>query len=280
MTEDNVTIIIPTLATKISSRALKLCVESLKETCDCRIVVAHNGLYGSPVWAEDEQVEVFTLMEQGQCRATNYAVENFVKTEWIMIFNDDMIVPPGWFKKLTNPVDNFNLLVASPNLVEPQKGAPPFIEKFCGGVGGDFDEQCFLEFVALYKEHENYPEGTIEDGLNFPLLMRKDVWDTIGGYDEAYDPWGSNSDSDLQHKIMIAGIIPKRVKGALVYHFSQTSGTFHPDHRDKWEENRRYFTEKWGFERAKSPEIWYRPTIPYDKLKYKPKWKAKYGYPK
>ena len=144
----------------------------------------------------------------------------------------------------------------------------------------DFDKQCFLDFVAGHKEHENRPESTIEDGFNFPVLIRKDVWDTIGGYDESYDPWGSNGDSDLQHKIMIAGIVPKRVKSALVYHFSQTSGTFHPDNAAHVAENHRKFTEKWGFQRESAPGIWYRPTIPYDELKYNPKWKGTYGYPK
>ncbi len=269
MNQEDVTIIVPTLSNELSDRALNLCLDSLGDI-KCDIEIAENG--------------PDTDYPQGQCTAVNRIAKS-VKTEWIFIANNDMIFPPNWFKIFTDTVDNYKLLVASPNLVEPQKGAPPFIEKFCGGIGTvdtepDFDKQCFLDFVEGHKEHENRPENTIEDGFNFPVLIRKDVWDTVGGYDESYDPWGSNSDSDLQHKLMIAGIIPKRVKSALVYHFSQTSGTFHPDHRDKWEENKRYFTGKWGFEREASPGIWYRPTIPYKELKYKPKWKCKYGYSK
>ena len=305
MKPEDVTIVIPSLVPgkhELSHKALNLCLSSIYESFPKGIVrpdviLAFNGLgkvdpnelasatkptigmvrgdfpLSWPRWISEE--------EQGQCLSTNEAVK-LVDTPWVFISNNDMIFPPGWFEKFTDVVDNFGLLVASPNLVEPKKGAPPFIEKFCGGVGTigvdpDFKKECFLEFVEGYKEHENRPmENVIEDGFNLPLIIRKDVWDTIGGYDEVYDPWGSNSDSDLQYKLMLAGITPKRVKSTLVYHFSNTSGTFHPDHQANWNENWEYFKEKWGVERASSPEIWYKPEIDWDNVTYSPDWKGKY----
>ncbi len=293
MIESDVTVIVPTLATKLSKRALGYCLNSLQDMPN--VVIAHNGEDDNTEKATEvhnklvkplleKSMNWFSIGEirgQGQCNAVNHAVRKFSHTKWIMISNDDMVYPEGWFKKFTDVVDNFGLLVASPNLVEPRKGAPPFIEHFCGGVGieeskPDFDKQCFIDFESSYKEHINKPMLRIEDGFNFPLLIRKDVWDTIGGYDTAFDPWGSNGDSDLQHKIMLAGITPKRVRECLVYHFSQTSGTFHPDNQAALHENYRYFEEKWGFQRANSPEIWYKPEIDYGKLKYKPEWEGKY----
>jgi GT2 family glycosyltransferase len=100
----------------------------------------------------------------------------------------------------------------------------------------------------------------------------------IGGYDVNYDPWGSNGDSDLQAKIYLAGAKTWRNRDAIVYHFSQTSGTFHPDHRDHWQKNWDYFIEKWGFPRqGDDQKVWYsQDLIDYEKLKYHPWWEGKY----
>ena len=105
MNQKDVTIIIPTLSNELSDRALNFCLDSLGDT-KCAIEIAENG--------------PDTDYPQGQCAAVNRVAKK-VKTEWIMIFNNDMIAPPGWFKALTDTVDNFKLLVASPNLVEPRK---------------------------------------------------------------------------------------------------------------------------------------------------------------
>lgn len=285
MEESNLTIIIPTLATEFTTRALKFCLMSLYETFDGPYIVTENGgakyKWKNEILSEAWPYKELEFKQQGQCHAVNEAVKQ-AETEWIMVVNDDMIFPPNWFKTFTDVVENFNLLVASPNLVEPKKGAPPFIEKFCGGIGTvsvepDFDKQCFLDFVEGYKEHENRPiENVVEDGFNLPFIVRKDVWDTVGGYDEAYDVWGSCSDTDLQAKIMYAGITPKRVRSCLVYHFSNTSGTFHPRNEASKHENWRYFEKKWGFPSWTNDQgVWYKPEFPKE-IAFKADWKGKY----
>ncbi len=281
MKSKDVTIVIPTLASELSVKALTLCLSSLGETFDGRVLIAINGNESEKEWSF-VGMDTIRMEKQGQCHATNEAAKE-VTTEWMMVWNDDMIPPPGWFKKFTDVVDNFGLLVASPNLVEPKKGAPPFIEKFCGGVGTvgvdpDFDKQCFLDFVENYKEHENRPiENVVENGWNLPFLIRKDVWDTVGGYDENYDPWGSCSDTDLQAKLMYSGITPKRVRSTLIYHFSNTSGTFHPDNEAYKHENWRYFEKKWGFKSWTNDQgVWYKPEFPQE-ITFKADWKEKYA---
>lgn len=267
MKETDVTILIPSLdpdRNELTRRALLYCELSLLETFSGQYKVLYNG--------------EGTDYPQGQCAAVNRGAKE-VTTPWIMILNNDMILPPGWFERLTREVDSHKFLVASPNLVEPRKGAPPFLQKFCGGVGtldgpADFDKQCFMEFAANHQEHINRPDLSVEDGFNMPVLIRTDVFREVGMYDEAYDPWGSNSDSDLQYRLMIAGIVPKRVRNAVVYHFSQTSGTFHPSHRDAWEKNQRYFREKFGVERASSPDIWYKPSL--EGVTYHPGYENRY----
>jgi hypothetical protein len=88
-----------------------------------------------------------------------------------------------------------------------------------------------------------------------------------------YDPWSSNSDSDLEYKCILAGIQPKVLRGVFVYHFGMKSGTFDPDQQVYWQKNWDYFNEKWGFSRVDTPFIQKADVqIDTQKLKHKPKW--------
>ena len=278
--ESEVTIIIPTLATSFTKTALEFCLESLNGF-QGQVIVAVNGGQLIP----DDHIyypitKWFRTEKQGQCHAVNEAAE-LVTTPWMIVMNDDMVVAPNSIERLLWAVDNFGLLVASPNLVEPKKGAPPFIEQFCGGIGTegtkpDFNKEKWLNFAANYKEHPN-PRLSLENGLNLPFMIRKDVWDTIGGYDEAYDPWGSCCDTDIQTRIMLAGITPKRFRGSLFYHFGSTSGTFNADKESFRHTNWRYYESKFGFPSFKNPLVWYKPDIPEYLLKFHPPYRDQYA---
>lgn len=286
--QKDVTIIVPTLSkTAEQAYSLNESLTSLIETCECNIVVIANGVDDEnlPIadYAFDEKpnkVKVIILEDQGQCKAVNAAVAT-TNTPWIMVTNDDMIYPPGWFNRLTvrgwgTCVQDYDddILCISPKLVEPRPGAPTFKEWFCGGAGGDFDKQKFLKYVEDYELQNN----GLATGFNLPFLIRKDLWDLVGGYDVNYDPWSSNSDSDLEYKIKLAGVQPYQQTNCLVYHFSQTSGTFEPRNQGYWGKNWQYFIDKWGFPRT-DEGIWQASfTIPAKEegRKFNPWWENFY----
>ena len=265
----NLTIIIPHLGeTKEQQYALSQCLSSLHETQpDIPIVLATNGTEPKYVPLYWNNISRIHLWEQGQCKAVNAAVAT-TNTEWVMISNDDMIYTNGWLDGLTWMKDYSDCI--SPRLVEPTDGAPTFIKHFCGGAGGDFDKSKLDQFVRDYRLKDGEPRFV--NGFNMPLLIKRELWDLVGGYDINYDPWGSNSDSDLEYKIKLAGVQPLQSKLSLIYHFSQTSGTFNPINHSHWVNNFAYFEQKWGFPRT-DEGIWEATfEIPLDKLKYKPKW--------
>jgi len=272
--KEDVTIIIPSLIKPgRSAIAIKECLESLHESgfpFD-NIIVATNGEFIEPIPGDTPTPHRVHNWRQGQTMAVNAAVAT-INTTWIMVTNDDMVFPPDWFEKLTmglsGGTDEFTI---SPQLIEPTDGAPTFIKYFCGGIGGDWDKQKFMKYAKVHRE-----EG-IRSGFNLPFLMKKEVWDTIGGYDVNYSPFGSNSDSDLQYKLKLAGVQMLQNTMCPVYHFSNTSDTFTPENRPHWEKNWQYFIKKWGFPRT-DDGIWEATfTIPMDKLLFKPSWIGKYG---
>lgn len=263
---NSVTIIIPFFGQQAQEHsALQECLKSLEETVEFPIIISHNGPYACPV------IPSLHIYDQGQCKAVNAAAA-LVNTQWIFVTNDDMIYAPQTLEKLLDTAQRHKLKFVCPNLVEPQQGAPPFLTQPFGGAGGDFNKEAWLEFAS--KHHDD----TLEEGFNLPFLIDRETWQRIGGYDINYDPWGSNGDSDLQAKLILAGLDTFRDRNVIVYHFSQTSGTFEPQNRVYWQKNYDYFTQKWGFERQPSDKVWYsQDIINRYKLIYKPEWMCRLG---
>lgn len=274
-----VSIVIPTLPK--NREYLKLCAESLRDTVDWDIIVVSNGTEASPDYSDIRGIsQHLHTRDQGQCNAVNIGAQKVAEdTDFIMVSNDDMYYAPGWNKNL-----RFNYLCFSPNLVEPTNNAgsaPPFLkldgglnlEEFKPEVVDQFVKHWTTEGVALVTPRET-------TGFNLPFFIRKHVWDDVGGYDVAYDPWGSNSDTDLQTKIELAGIQPMRLRDVLVYHFSNKSGTFDGTHQDAWQKNWEYYTKKWGFNRddEPKPDTWMATNlVNKEKNIYHPIWEGKYG---
>jgi glycosyltransferase involved in cell wall biosynthesis len=278
--ETKVTVIIPTMPHLHDY--LKLCVESLREQCDWDIIVVSNGTNEKPNYRDIHGItQHLHTRQQGQCNAVNIGAQvAHANTDYFFISNDDMYYAPTWKDKL-----KFEHPVFSPNLVEPTDNngsAPPFL-KFDGGFTLDaFNRGGVNGFIEKEIERAESADSK-ETGFNFPLFVRADVWRKIGGYDTKYDPWGSNSDTDLQTLIHYAGIQPMRLNDVLVYHFSNKAGTFdfsHPDRQQKWQQNFDYYTEKWGFNRDTEPtDVWASTgVLPEDesKIKFEAVWKDQY----
>lgn len=254
ITQDQVTIIIPHFNANPETRfSLRQCLESLNETVpEIKKIVAVNGVGFEDDFTllDGEAFEVnnlsFIVLEsQGQCGAVNAAIAT-VDTPYVFVTNNDMVYAPGWFEDLVSEIDDEDIICVSPKLVEPRAGAPTFDVYFCGGAGGDFDKEKWLEYAKNHQK-KDFPLRT---GFNLPFLISRELWNIVGGYDINFDPWGSNSDSDLEYKIKLAGIQPIQNQNCIVYHFSQTSGTFEPRNQSYWQKNWDYFIEKWGFPRT------------------------------
>lgn len=283
-----ITAIIPTLV-DVDKHYLKLCVESLRESgFDGDITVVANGSRDmNPLHDVDIQgiTKFIVTKQQGQCNAVNVGA-NIAEGDckYLFVINADMYFPGdkdwSWDKNLHRAFDS-GLKCFSPNLVEPNNNngsAPPFLKCAGGNTLEEFDKSKVDRKVWSMTQGS---DGFFEDGFNLPFFIRKDVWDTIGGYDIKYDPWGSNSDTDLQTRINLAGITPMRLRDVLVYHFSNKSGTFDGSHQEEWQRNWNYFGQKFGFNRdTLGSDVWYNKDMLPDNLddcKFQPDWLMKYA---
>lgn len=258
------TAIIPSLY-EVDKDYLKLAVESLRETTDWDIIVVTNGTKHKPNLEDIKGVTVHLhLTGQGQCKAVNAGAQVAAPdTDYLLISNSDMYYAPDWNKNL-----RFDHLVFSPNLVEPVNNAgsaPPFLKADGGLTIEEFDKEIVDNAIKTLGEDKQ------ETGFNFPVFIKKHFWDFLKGYDTAYDPWGSNGDTDLQTRINLAGVTPMRLRDVLVYHFSNKSGTFDGTHQDFYLNNIEYFKSKFGFDRDElGSDVWYnKDMIPEDKERVK-----------
>lgn len=281
-----ITAIIPSLV-DVDKHYLKVCVESLRASgFDGDITVVMNGsrdmnpLIDFPI---EGITKALVTKQQGQCNAVNQGakmVEGDCK--YLFVINTDMYFAPGWDKKLD--VDNLPSLCCSPNLVEPTNNpgsAAPFLKLDGGFTLDEFNQGAVDKNIRKNIHDSQDVKGLVEPGFNLPFIIDIELWRTIGGYDMKYDPWGSNSDTDLQTAINLAGVTPMRLRDVLVYHFSNKSGTFDGSHQDSWQQNWDYFDQKWGFNRDKlQSDVWYnRRILPEDpeQNKFHPDWEGKYG---
>lgn len=273
-----VAIIIPSM--EKNQEYLRLCVDSLRDSgIDWDIIVVTNGGHMYPL--EGLRARRIHTSQQGQCHAVNIGAQMVApNTDYIMVSNDDMYYAPHWNRNL-----RFGSACFSPNLIEPTNNngsAAPFLKADGGFTLDEFNkgvvDQTVHDGITAWDDGSQEPKETT--GFNFPVFIRKDLWDTVGGYDETYDPWGSNSDTDLQTLIELAGVQSYRLRDVLVYHFSNKSGTFDGTHQEEWWKNFNYYRDKFGYTRDDEPipDTWMATgMVNHDKLIFHPEWEGKYN---
>ena len=198
---------------------LKLCVNSIKKNSkfDHQIILHINeGSDGSLDYVKENNIEhTYSKKNIGLCSAANLAAKKAI-TDYIIYSHDDMYFCPEWDEILFNEINKTktNLYYFSGTMIDPNGG---HIRFDCGDKVENFNEEKLLN---------NYKKLNYFDyqGSNWaPHLIRKEVWDEIGGFSEEFNP-GFASDPDLNMKLWNKGVrIFKGLSKLKVYHFGSIS---------------------------------------------------------
>ena len=198
---------------------LKLCVNSIKKNSkfDHQIILHINdGSDGSLNYVKENNIEhTYSKKNIGLCSAANLAAKKAI-TDYIIYSHDDMYFCPEWDEILFNEINKTktNLYYFSGTMIDPNGG---HIRFDCGDKVENFNEEKLLN---------NYKKLNYFDyqGSNWaPHLIRKEVWDEIGGFSEEFNP-GFASDPDLNMKLWNKGVrIFKGLSKLKVYHFGSIS---------------------------------------------------------
>lgn len=125
----------------------------------------------------------------------------YCKNDWVLIINNDLTFTEGWLTEILKEYEN-NTEIKSFSPFDP---------------------------IAAQKHYPHlYKDGNIYTGYKTPvelmgwcILVRREVLQKIGGFDEQFDFWFQ--DDDYGQTLKSHNILHGLVKSAVVYHFESSS---------------------------------------------------------
>ena len=188
----------------------------------------------------------------------NFCAEK-VKTEYINFLHSDFYVSKDWdleLMKIHDKYTNEDLWVNSFRIEPNMFNSPPRVGTLLthpnefGAYHDDFNTKKFLEYAEEFSKQNDFelPKGEGVSGL-----IKKSVWDRIGGNDPLFAPT-SWDDMDLFLRMINDGIKFVMPTKSVVYHFGargshrleENDGKSSERQLKAQERNQRKFFEKWG----------------------------------
>ena len=148
--------------------------------------------------------------------------------QYVVLLNNDVLVTPFWLGRLRFALDTFHehLPIGRFGLVGPATnyaGGPQMVPN----LPTPFPTDQVAEYAEFF--HRGNQGNWMYTGFlsGFCLMVRKDCWDELGGFDEQFTP-GGFEDNDLCKRAYAAGWKALIAGDTFVYHHG-TKSTSQPD---------------------------------------------------
>ncbi|MBR5969140.1 MAG: glycosyltransferase family 2 protein [Lachnospiraceae bacterium] len=225
---------------------MRCCLESIRSHCNteaCGVMVLDNASSdGVTDWLKKQDDISLLLSDEnlGFPAGNNTAHETIHEDYDIMLLNNDTRMTPNalfWLRM---------------GLYEsPRVGATGCLSNYSDRCQTKDVTFSFPEQYVAYGAEINVPiphpyeERSILGG--FAILIRRDVLNEIGLFDEAFSP-GYYEDTDLCLRIRKAGYRLNICCNSFIYHAGSQSFIKRTDLNDMIDRNRKYIISKWGFD--------------------------------
>lgn len=249
---------------------LKLAIESVRKNSYYKdapfIIHAENCTDGTNEWLEENKavhnltliIEPNNQVVRGIGGGMNICADN-VETEYINFLHSDFYVTKNWDIELIqvhqqNPDKKLwvNSFRVEPNMFNsPDRHGTLLIDpSVFGGYYYDFNAEEFERFAEQFAEMNDF---VIPKGEGVSGLVRKDVWDEVGGNDPRFAPT-SWDDMDLFLRMLQHGVEFAMPTKSVVWHFGargshrleENSGQSSQRQREAEQKNAYKWLEKWG----------------------------------
>ncbi len=175
----------------------------------------------------------------GFAKANNQGLK-IATGEFLVLLNNDTVVPRGWFDPLLRHLENPTIGLVGP------------VTNFVGNEAKiDIDYQTLDEMEFFADRYTSTHAGKTFDIMvlaMFCVAMRRNVFEDIGFLDEKFGI-GMFEDDDYSNRIREKGLRVVCAEDAFVHHFGQAafkqlieSG----EYQKIWATNQAYYEEKWG----------------------------------
>lgn len=241
----------------VSYNALSMtqdCIGSLRRNQDpdwpTELVVVDNGSTdGSAEWllAQPDVELIDNAENRGAPAARNQALARGYG-EWVCFLDNDIIVTEGWLERA-----HYH------GAVDPRVGCICFVAQRASK-----DQQVAYSGDGSPAQIEAFAKERLKDfhrkGKNtslfasFGVLVRNEVIETIGGFDERFSPWGFEDD-DFAMRSLSAGFKNRVAQDVFVYHAPYPDAAKGQRHANHMQANWEAFVNKWGPQDLPMPQL-------------------------
>lgn len=222
----------------------KLAIESIRAHTNVpyEIIVVDNGSDDETLsWLrmQSDLRVVYNSTNRGFSVGNNQGI-SIARGEYIVILNNDVLVPDGWLEGLLQPflrIGALGMTAPRSNRVAGEQLLP------------NCEYQSMEEFYPFAQRRRETFRGSgwISDrAIGLCLCVDRRVFDEIGGFDERFGV-GNFEDDDLSLRVRAAGYKIFICDDVLIHHFgSQTFAANKIDYATTMTDNWKRFAEKWG----------------------------------
>lgn len=196
-----------------------------------QVIVINNGSSdGTAEWlAGQTQIGVISNPENRGCApAWNQGVALAEAADWVIVLNNDVLLPQGWLAALLQAAERHGLDVVCPAMRERDQNYP------------------FGDYAARFMR-DLHDAVRINAAHGVCFAVRRSVFKQIGHFDEAFRI-GQFEDTDFFRRARLAGFRTGVVGACFIHHFGSVTQDALSDtqrNRPYEAENRAYFRKKW-----------------------------------
>ncbi len=222
----------------------RMCLEALRRTADPRhpteIVVVDNGSTdGSAEWLAQQPDIVFVRNADnaGAPRARNQALAK-ARGEYVVFLDNDVMTTDGWLRRLLFHAE----VDGKSGCVGPITDRAGHMQEvpYSGTSSVEDVERFAAERAGAHPRKFRFQTLM----TSFCMLVRREVVDEIGGFDERFSPWGFEDD-DFSMRAALAGFRNRVALDVFVRHEHYGSAQKSEAHSKLLARNWSRFAEKW-----------------------------------
>lgn len=213
-----------------------VCLKSLaaNRTKKCRIIVVNDGSnaetteYLVGYAARTSNITLLSSeVARGYTKAVNHGL-TVSQAPYVVLLNSDTIVPPNWIEKLlTCALSHPKLGIVGPVSNSATWQSVPVVKSAKGGWAVNrLPDGWSVEDMARLTEEmssKRYPRVPLLNG--FCLLIKKEVFDTVGVFDEEAFPRGYGEENDFCLRAAAKGYQLAIADDCYVFHAKSRSYT-------------------------------------------------------